>query len=125
MKLRNSNTGALVVVTAITDHPTSSSGKAGWVDEDGRYYCEQGEEHAAGYEVVDQRRELGQRLKEIREEKGLNKNHFRKRGLRFETIGNIEEGANNYMIDSLLDYLEILGVDLAEILLSPSVKSFI
>lgn len=42
--LKNNVTGKEVEVTATTNHPDSSYGKAVWVDEDGIAYCQVGME---------------------------------------------------------------------------------
>lgn len=60
-------------------------------------------------ELIDERAELGNKLRSKREEKGLNKNYFIKRGLRLEALDAIESGCRNYTIDSLFTYLGILG----------------
>ncbi len=112
MKLRNLNTGVVVAVTATINHPQVSYGKAVWVDNNNNAYCQIGLEFIAGFELVDQRKELGQKLAEIREGKDMNKNFLVKRGMRIEAINAIEEGSKNYTIDSLTDYLDIVGIDM-------------
>lgn len=112
MKLRNLLTGATVAARATTDHPQSSYGKAVWVDGNNQAYCQEGLELIAGYELIDEKMEFGNLLRSIREAKGLNKNHFIKSGMRIETLNTIEEGSKNYTVESLFQYLGILGVDL-------------
>lgn len=112
MKLKNLLTGETVAARTTTDHPQSSYGKAVWVDSESQAYCQEGLESLSGYELVEEKAELGSLLRSIREEKGLNKNHFIKNGMRIETLNTIEEGCKNYTIDSLFQYLGILGVDL-------------
>lgn len=112
MKLKNLLTGEVVSVVATTNHPQSSYGKAVWVDMDNQAICQQGLESLSGYELVDEKMEFGKLLRSIREAKGLNKNSFIKNGMRIETLAAIEEGGKNYTVDSLFQYLGILGVDL-------------
>lgn len=112
MKIKNSLTGEVVSVVSTTNHPQSSYGKAVWVDGNNQAYCQKGLELIAGYELIDEKMEFGKLLRSIREAKGLNKNSFIKNGMRIETLAAIEEGGKNYTIDSLFQYLGILGVDL-------------
>jgi hypothetical protein len=50
-KLKNTVSGEVIEVTATTDNPSSSYGKAVWVDNDGNAYCQVGME-APLYEIV-------------------------------------------------------------------------
>lgn len=112
MKLKSLITGECVVVRATTNHPQSSYNKAVWVDVDNQAICQEGLEFIAGFELIDEKVEFGNRLRSKREEKGLNKNYFIKRGLRLEALDAIENGRKNYTIDSLLLYLGILDVEI-------------
>lgn len=113
MKLKNLITGECVAVRATADHSSSSYGKAVWVDRDNNAYCQEGSELIAGYELIDEKFEIGKKLRLLREGKGLNKNYFMTRGVRIESLDAIEKGAKNYTIDSLHIYLGILGVELS------------
>lgn len=112
MKLKSLLTGECVVVRATTNHPLSSYNKNVWVDCDNQAICQEGLELVAGFELIDEKAELGNRLRSKREEKELNKNFFIKRGLRLEALDAIESGSKNYTIDSLFLYMGILGVEI-------------
>ncbi len=56
------------------------------------------------------RKEIGERLKKIREKKQISTHKLQKEyGLRYEILKSIEEGNASYTVNSLLKYCEGVG----------------
>lgn len=57
--------------------------------------------------------EIGQSLKEIREDNGISKYKLREdHGVSGHFAQNVELGQTNYTIDRLLEYCELIGADI-------------
>lgn len=126
-KIRNIVTGAVVAVKATTEHSSSSYGRPVWVDEMGNAYFEVGTPQAImqshGYELVadmsQHKRDLGAKIREAREAKGLTITALARRAtlLRGRSVNNaaivkIEAGELAYTIDILLTLCEVLDLEL-------------
>lgn len=58
------------------------------------------------------KKEIGQEIKEARTFKSMTYQELKDKGVRYETISIIEKGDGNYRIDSLIDLLSALNLEL-------------
>lgn len=117
MRIKNQLTGDVVLVKSTTNHPSSSYGKAVWVDRDNQAICQVGLEEMAGYTLIDDRMALGVQLKAIRVSKQISKYEMSKGGMISRTtIDAIEAGSMAYAIDSLLFYCSYVGIKTLDII---------
>ena len=58
------------------------------------------------------KKQLGDKIKTLRKERGVSTYKLRKEGIHAHTPHSIENGATNYTIDVLIDYLDACGLEL-------------
>ena len=58
------------------------------------------------------KKQLGDKIKTLRTERGVSTYKLRKEGIHAHTPNSIEQGATNYTIDVLIDYLDACGLEL-------------
>ena len=122
MKLKNILNNEVVAVRATTNNPASSYGNQVWVDAKNNPYCQVGLELASGYELINEREQLGCLLAEIRTKKGLSKYSIEKSTfITKPTLIGIERGSIAYTVDTLMQYLESIDIDL-NTLISEKIK---
>lgn len=112
--LINHNTGEEIKVHATTEHPTSSYGKAVWVDEQGRAYLQVGSTHPLYDIVLDEpyrtRVRIGNEIAQHRRAKGYTVRQLAElAGVSKSTVVNIEAGRFSPTIDVANKLLNALG----------------
>ena len=113
MKLKNILNNEVVAVRATTDTSASSYGQKVWIDAKNNSYCQVGLETEAGYTLINEREELGCLLAEIRTKKGVSKYSIEKSTfITKPSLIGIERGSIAYTVDTLIQYLESVGIDL-------------
>lgn len=115
--LINRNTGEEIKVHATTEHPTSSYGKAVWVDEQGRAYLQVGSTHPLFDIVLDEpyrtRVRIGNELAQHRRAKGYTVRQLAElAGVSKSTVVNIEAGRFSPTIDVANKLLTALGAQI-------------
>lgn len=109
-------TGKEIKVHATTDHPSSSYGKAVWVDDDNNAYLQVGlEQYNTMYSIVlDEpyrtRRRVGGRIATLRKEQNLTIRDLAERtGINISNLSSIENGKMGASIDTLSRIAHALG----------------
>ena len=118
--LINNRTGEEIKVHSTTDHPSSSYGKAVWVDSDNRAYLQVGLEHLNPlYDIVlDEpyatRVRIGNIIAELRRDKGYSVRQLAElAGVSKSTVVNIEAGRFSPTIDVVNKLITPLGAKIS------------
>lgn len=121
--IRKIDTKAMVSVRATTGHPSSSYGRAVWVDDMGNPYFEVDAPDdviaSLGYEllldVAGRKKRIGDAIRRAREEHGITRTKLaalasvlRGKQVNVSVINDVEEGSAAYTIDSLLMICDVL-----------------
>lgn len=115
--LINKVTGEHIPVTATTNHPASSYGKAVWVDDKGQAYMQVGLANPY-YEVIadtlNSAEGIGEQLDAARRAKRMTIAQLAEAvGVSEPTIGSLLNGKGNVGVQTLVDVANYIGVQIA------------